>query len=192
MARILVDMDGVMCNTLPSWFEVINKEYGLDKKPEDLTEWELTSVYPDIRPEKLVSYLAEPGFFRHLPVLDNCQAVLQTFVEQGHDVVIVTARNYSFEDSRNWIKDHFPFLERDALIYCKRKYLVNGDILIDDKLQNIDEFAANGDVENLGILYESNYTKGIDFSCNERKIKAKNWKEVYDLVTDYVNLYEGK
>lgn len=120
--NIYVDFDDCLCETA-RYFSVLVKElFGKDVPYEDISFFDLqrsfaltTEQYEYMmleahKPEALISFDETPG----------ATATINSFVDAGHNVSVITGRPYSsYEASRTWLDQHG--LERVKL-YCLNKY----------------------------------------------------------------------
>lgn len=134
---ILVDMDSIVANLQEKWYAAYNEEWDDNIGPDDIMSWE-THLY--VKPEcrkKIYSYFT-PELFRSLNPIPGSVATLKKWVEMGHEVVFVTATPWGCADAKfEWAREHFPFLTSHEIIMAHRKYLVHGDVFIDDSPGNI-------------------------------------------------------
>jgi len=81
--------------------------------------------------------LSMEGLYYHMPLIDGVKDALEEMAVE-HEVFICTApasRNKTCASEKlNAIEDHLGLEWRDNTIITKRKWLINGDVLIDDKL----------------------------------------------------------
>jgi 5'(3')-deoxyribonucleotidase len=148
---VLLDVDGVLAD----FAGALLRWAGPKHSREQLTEWDLMKALGiESRQAAFDEYASEPGFCESLPVIDGAQDFVES-LRRVADIVIVTspysaARLWTFERLR-WLEHHFGFSKYDV-IFAKRKYLVQGDIMIDDGPQNIDPFVRGGGQCKRGIL----------------------------------------
>lgn len=170
MARILVDMDGVLCNLLAKWLTAYNEEYQDTLDPQALETW---GPHRYARAGKAVyKYLSRPGFFRDLEPLPHAVSGVHTLVGYGHDVVIVTSAKNGHKEKIEWVREHLPFLPQENIIFAHRKALVRGDILFDDAPHNLEAFKEYG----LPVAMAYRYNEGVD--CP----RVPDWKAFLELV----------
>lgn len=156
MARILLDMDGVLCNLIGKWFTTYNREYGDQIHVDALDEWGPHRV---ARAGKAIyKYLAQPGFFRDLEPIAGAIEGVRALLERGHEVVIVTAARRGHRDKLEWVAEHLPFLPRDNIVFTHRKELVRGDLLFDDAPHNLKAFEPYG----TPVAMAYRYNAGVD------------------------------
>lgn len=120
--KIYVDFDDVLCETAAAFVEIVNRMYGIDVPYENVEFFDLqksfgltTEQYAAMmieghRPEVLLAYKETKG----------ASETLNSWLDQGHEVFVITGRPYSaYEPSRQWLDEHG--LSR-ASLYCLNKY----------------------------------------------------------------------
>lgn len=140
--RILVDMDGVLCDLAGKWFRLYNQEYHDDLSVAKMAEWGPHRYAKEGK--RIYKYLGLPGFFRDLEPIDGAVDGMRQLVSAGFDVVIVTAARRGHTDKLAWVAEHLPFLPQDNVIFAHRKELVRGDVLFDDAPHHLRNFAKYG------------------------------------------------
>lgn len=170
MARILVDMDGVLCNMIKKWLRLYNEEYGENIEANTLVTW---GPHRYARAGKAIyKYLSRPGFFRDLEPIPHAIEGVHALIRRGHDVVIVTAAKNGHRDKIDWIRQHLPFLPQDNIVFAHRKALVRGDILFDDAPHNLRAF------EEYGLPVAMAYRYNEEVKCP----RVPDWPAFLDLV----------
>ncbi len=147
--RVLLDVDGVL-GDFPNEVLAFCNRYG---RGNAVRPWELSDVKQhDIlkalglehMQQRLDQHMRDSDFCRHMPVYDGAQAFVEE-LKSFAEVVIVTS---SYSDvagweyaRRAWLKEHFG-IEKQDVVFAKRKELVGGDMLLDDKLRNIEAWTG--------------------------------------------------
>lgn len=136
---ILLDVDGVLADFAGALLAWAGPVYSR----EQLTEWDLTKALGlEDRQQEFDAVASEPGFCESLPLIDGAQVFVEE-LRSFAEIIVVTspysaAKLWTFERLR-WLEKHFAITKHDV-IFAKRKYLVRGDLMIDDGPHNIDEF----------------------------------------------------
>jgi 5'-nucleotidase len=170
MARLLIDMDGVLCDLVKKWFAVYNAQHHDTLRAEQMREWG-PHVYAK-RGRAIYRYLSQPGFFLDLEPLPGAIEGMHQLVKCGHDVVIVTAARHGHADKLSWVRKNLPFFDLHQVVFAHRKELVRGDVLFDDAPHNLAAFAPYG----LPVAMAYPYNEG---AVGQR---VHNWLEFIDLV----------
>lgn len=178
---ICLDMDEV----LTQWCQPILDEVK-DHSREDITDWNLERT-----PRLLANYLSKKhaDFYANLKPIDGALEGVKK-LHKFADVYLVTSIPLDLPDAlhantleakRRWVKRHLPFIGQHKIIVSHHKAMVRGDILVDDKAQNIDEWMATG---RIGIVYDNPWNRECDASY-----RACNWD---DVVTYCEEVYESR
>jgi 5'-nucleotidase len=142
MSTIYVDMDGVVAD----FDGYVKSTFGFENKPNvrfTQDEW-----------EQIIAH--NPRIYRTLSVLDNAEQIIQAVKDlaskHDYDIRFLTAvpknndLGWAFWDKIEWIQEHFPGIPVWFGPHStdKQHHHQSGDILIDDRLQNIEEWRGVG------------------------------------------------
>ena len=139
MQKIEVDMDGVLADVYRQFIKMHHQEFG-----ESIS---LESVYGKTEGEAFVhcrKYIGTESFFRDAPIIDGCRNVLEQ-LNQEYEVYLVSAAMefpWSLSQKFEWIKQHFPFIGWQQIVFCGSKQIIAADIMIDDHFKNLDHFTG--------------------------------------------------
>lgn len=169
MERIIVDMDEVMADPMGAMIDWYTNKYNLSVNYEKMLGTGWIKGFPEQHQEECWQRLLSPGFFRHLPVIENCQEILKE-INQRYELFIVSAAiefPNSLKDKVEWLQEYFPFITWKQVVLCGDKKLVKGDHMIDDHARNLVHFEGNK------YLFTSAH------NINETAYhRLNNWKEV--------------
>lgn len=146
MARIAVDMDEVMADTVAEHIRRYNADFNSEVSKEDMDGKWLWQCVPDAHHPALQGYLDEPDFFRHLEVMPDAQRVLER-LNLDHEVFIASAAMevpMSFAAKFAWMEQHFPFIRPSHIVFCGDKSILAADYLIDDNPRQLNAFRGKG------------------------------------------------
>jgi 5'(3')-deoxyribonucleotidase len=137
MKRILVDMDGVLADVYPRFFELYELETGQKKIMDDVIGLKEGEAFPE-----LYRWVETPGFFRTIPVMADSQRVLKLLNKTYEILVISMATEFpiALTDKQLWINDNFPFISWKQVVFCGNKSIIPADLMIDDHFKNLDHF----------------------------------------------------
>lgn len=193
--RILCDMDSVIVNLLGKWLAVYNAEYNDCLTPGDISSWDTHLV---VKPEcglKMYDYLKQPGFFADLEPLPGAIDTLRRLVEEDeHELILVTAApDGSASDKIDWVGKHMPFIDkRKDVITCYHKYMVQGDVLIDDSPKNIKQYRETwpeAHVCTIAYPYNEAVKHHASLYAQDGLNTKKAWAEIYKYI---VKVNEGR
>lgn len=169
MERIILDMDNVMAEINPQYVIYFKKMYGEDLDLHALIEHQKKGTFPDY--SRLHKLLEQPQFFRELPVMADAKEVVEKLNEKYELFIVSAAMEYpqALNEKLDWLEEHFPYIKSKQIAFTGSKKFVCGDIMIDDKVSNLDHF--NG--RKLLFSHPNNlkYT-GAQYT------RVDNWKEV--------------
>lgn len=143
--RVGVDVDGVLCDLHTPCFKTAKEMFGLDLSTSMMDEWDFEKLLPQARIQEFWDRVGEPGFLQSAKPLPGAVEGLLELSEVA-DVFIVTAylsngKQWVHERDQ-WVLDHFA-IPRHKMVHTKAKYTFNGRMLIDDKPQNVIEWASD-------------------------------------------------
>lgn len=169
MQRLIVDMDEVIADPMGDMIDWYTREYQLPVNYEKMVGTSWIKGFPEQHQELCWQRLLAPGFFRHLPVIEDSQEVLKE-INQRYELFIVSAAiefPNSLKDKLEWLNEHFPFLTWKQFVFCGDKKLVHGDYIIDDHVRNLVHFPGQK------YLFTSAHNLNVtDYH------RLNNWKEV--------------
>lgn len=176
---ILVDMDDTIEGLLDSWTEFLRKKHGVDVYSDDITDWDVSKAYPTLTKKEVLAPLFEEEMWKSVLPFSDAVMYLRRLIDEGHDVIIVTASHYDTVGlkMRHVLVKYFPFIPYDNVIIASKKQMVIGDVMIDDAPHNL----IGGKYR--GILFSAPHNR--DFCAEEYGLRrASNWSEVYQILQE--------
>jgi len=169
---IYVDIDDTL-NELKTIFVQKAYQLGLIKKVEPVTYSNIVKCFKGVPIKQATLYMNQiynsVGFWSNLPIRKEAQRVLKC-LHQTHDVYLVTshwfyAGNNSVMEKIKWINKNLPFINiHNQLIFILKKWLLTGDVIIDDSPEVIEKFKKTT------IIMDALYNKNT-----KADYRAKNW-----------------
>lgn len=170
---IFVDMDEVIADTYGAHIELYNKKYNACLTLSECMGHDVWTRVPVDRQPHVRGHASEDGFFMNLKVMPDSQEVLRELHEK-HEVYIASAAmqfKNSLREKADWLDKYFPFIPWQNRILCGHKHILKGDILIDDRSFNLEQF----DGRSLQYTSPHNiHTTGFE--------RVNNWKEIAALL----------
>lgn len=136
--RILVDMDNIIVDMTPKWLKMYNRDHHDNVTMEDLKTWHI-SKHVKIG-DKIHDYLYQERFFLDVPPMNGAIPTLRCLHEEGHHVRVVSAPSWpgnSATDKISWCREWMPWLNKRHISLMHEKYMLKGDVFIDDSPENI-------------------------------------------------------
>ncbi len=158
MARICVDMDEVMADTVAAHIHRYNHDFNENLRAADLDGKWLWQVVPSDRIDRLSAYLDEPDFFADLPLMPEAQRVMERLSAE-HELFIASAAMEvprSFNAKYRWLQQHFPFVPQSQFVFCGTKAILHADYLVDDNPRQLRAFTGKG------LLFSSPHNVNVD------------------------------
>ncbi|HZG88054.1 5' nucleotidase, NT5C type [Paenibacillus sp.] len=134
---IAVDMDDTICHLVKRAIHYNNIHFPTHPlRYEDMLEWNTDHLrHPECTEEV---FFQRPGLYEELELFDEHVVEEMEKLHRDYDVIIVTAaRPKTVHEKWNWLQRHMPFIPFDNFFVCKRKYLLEFDLLIDDGAHNL-------------------------------------------------------
>jgi 5'(3')-deoxyribonucleotidase len=178
--RILCDVDGVFADFLGHTIFYLG-----DKAPgeEEFTSWNLLDHLSKEEAEFCNALWRLPSWCKDIPLLPGAQVAHKELAALGK-VLWVTApvRNsrYWHLERISWLEAHFG-VDEDDVVFTHDKSHVWGDVIIDDRLENVEGW-AKAHPAGLPILWDRPYNRS---RTPEGIHRVKTWEEVLCLVTQF-------
>lgn len=134
---IAVDMDDTICHLVKRAIYHNNNEFPTHVlRYEDMIEWNTDHLrHPDSTQD---IFFGRPGLYEELEVFDEHVITEMEKLHNAYDVIIVTAAvPKTVAEKWNWLQKHMPYIPAENFFTCKRKHLINFDLLIDDGPHNL-------------------------------------------------------
>ena len=176
---ILIDMDDVIEQLLVKLVEHTNRKFRRDVTVDQVTDWNIIAAYPGMTKEQILDFMYQPGFWETVEPMPGAPEALKHFIDEGHEVFIVTATEYELvnEKMTHCLFRLFPFLSWDQVILTRRKQLIRGDVLIDDGIHNLEGGAYKR------ILFSAPYNREYDAEAHGM-IRVSSWDEIVKIIDD--------
>ncbi len=168
---LFVDMDEVLADTYGAHLELYKEKHGVDLNLVDCQGKEAWESVPEEHSKEIRNHAWEVGFFRNLKLIEGSQEVMAE-LHRKHEVYIASAAMQfpnSLKEKSDWLDEFFPFIPWQNRILCGHKFILKGDILIDDRTYNLKHFDGRT------ILFTSPHN--VNDNGFER---ANSWSEIAD------------
>ena len=134
--RVLVDIDEVLNNLVPTLLKKYNNKYSDNIKLKDITDYHLHKF---LKPEcaNIFKEFVNDETIINLTVRPFAVEAL-TEINKNTQLYFVTAGHPSTAKARDkWLQKYFPFYSGNQLVLCRDKEIIDADLIIDDCADNI-------------------------------------------------------
>ncbi|APY12329.1 5'(3')-deoxyribonucleotidase [Seonamhaeicola sp. S2-3] len=142
---IFVDMDDVLTDTYGKHIELYNKEHQQKLSLAHIESGEVWQNVPETHKESILQHAYKKGFFRDLKPIKDAIQVMEALYKK-HEVYIATAATQfpnSLQEKSDWLDQYMPFITWEHRIMCGHKFILRGDLLIDDRTYNLEKFEGD-------------------------------------------------
>lgn len=177
-----VDVDLVAVNSdcgLLKWCNKLsNHKLSFDEVFNDATYGELPyefhPLYPDVSLEQVIDYWRQADLYDDMRPVPGCGSVLQRWHNEGNHIVFVSALTGNhFDSKRRFLERYFPFMA--GFIGTHQKQFANVDLLIDDRMENLNAVSAAGITP---VLYKTAYCQRV--AAHEPVRTISSWKDLQE------------
>jgi len=180
MAKIGLDLDGVVCDFHTEWLKEINRVQGTNLILDDITEYEFTKS--GLTKEELWNIIKRQAaceVFKFLKPIEGAIEGARKLAEKNTLHILTHRLGRAKEDAVYWLNHHkIPF---ESISFTKNKgrvsYLLGLDIAIEDTFKNSIDLANYG-IETL-LLDRPYNRQTIETPLIQR---VYNWKEIVDII----------
>lgn len=186
--RIGIDVDLVMCASDKAWYEWLQSMCGGRLKDVSFEEFIHSTIeLEDEVDYNLATYFPEPqnravepfDFWRSdstydtvKPVKSALESVLELYNSGMYEIVFITHnKGFSSRSKYRWLKRNVPV--EFSYIVTKEKYLINVDMMIDDRHNFLNGF----DDGVIKYLLETPYVQSEKLK-NSKKVFKGDWTEI--------------
>jgi 5'-nucleotidase len=171
--RILIDIDDTLCDLVSTWLEIYNADYNDNLKRDQILSWDIGS-YTKIG-HKFYDYLTNPNINLYYAIEPFPYALegIQLFRKLDYRIVFVTAYD-NYNRKWNWLNQHGFTDDMDEYVVAHDKSLIRGELLIDDKYDNIISF------DGLGWLYNEPWNQQYMYSP-----RVNNWQKIMEKIKGF-------
>lgn len=146
--RVGFDLDGVLFNfgqSVKDYLEATGQEHLWKSGPNPKPYWDWYKDWKWTTPQFLQFCHdgVDAGYIFRGNVRDNAVAAVQAVKDAGHEIIVITDRNFGIEPSNSWnatrewwIDAGFPMY--DELIFSADKTSRKTDIFVEDKIANFE------------------------------------------------------
>lgn len=191
--NILCDMDDIIVDLLSNWLKQYNKDFRDNISVEEIWDFDLWKCVKPSCGKKIYDYIQKRRFFFDLPAHKGAIETVKKLHDDGHDITIVSSpaeAAVSYQDKVAWLKLRMPFLKVDDIILGRKKYLIKGDILIDDSPKNITAYRKHwpkAHILTVAYPYNQDCEPLVNLYARDYKRMEKAWRDIYKYISFLAN-----
>lgn len=150
---IACDLDDVLWDLVPTWIGEYNRIFKPKQnlKKEDITTWDFSNVFPNKLDAHIFYHmLTYPGFWDKV-VSNQDNKVIHKNIIWVHELtkkynVYVTTHTAYYQRHKIdlFLQLYKNYIDPNKLVLISDKWLLNADIVIDDKAETLQEFLKKG------------------------------------------------
>ena len=148
---IICDIDDVLWDMVTTWCLEYN-QLSTTKNivtPKSFDTWDISKVVGKDEACKFYNFLKQDEFWDKVVANQDKDLLRNTYnhilwLSDKYDFYIATATDYRCKHKLDLFFDIFDCVPKDKLIVIKDKWLLNADIIIDDKAETLFEFDKKG------------------------------------------------
>jgi 5'-nucleotidase len=179
---VLIDLDDTMTHLVRAWCQWLNHRHGTKVTEDNIIGWKIADYFPELTERQVFEPVHMDVFWKDVEPMEGAQKYIKLLIDEGFDIYVCTASSFDTIKSKfeYVLGRHFPFISWNRVIVTKNKQLVNGHILIDDGVHNLEGGAYKK------ILMSAPHNKSYDAESNGMT-RVETWKEAYDAVHTYAS-----
>lgn len=179
--KIMIDMDDVIVNG--GFLYLINKFLGTEYTESDFTEFYMQDVIPN--KDEFFKFFLENNLYDHCELLPSAYDVLKELNEK-YDIFIGTSYIYPeipdesgkiLLQKYNYLRKTLPFISPYKYIFLSDKSVLDFDIKIDDRLDNL----KNAKQKLLFTAYH-NFKTSDDELNSEGAKRVRDWNHIKEIL----------
>ena len=171
---ILTDIDGVCANFVQAFTENAYNRTGIEV--DKVIHYDIFNHYPPRTHDELNYMVASPGFCYNIPVLDGAVEGIRALQQLG-EVYAVTSPWKSdtwMVERQEWVIKHLN-IPANNIIHTHAKHLIRGDILIEDRIENLSSWHKAWP-QGTPILLNQSYNAHMDTPAGI--LRAYSWENI--------------
>lgn len=178
---LMIDMDDVMVQG--GFLALLNEYMGTDYKESDFNEFYMQDILPD--KESFFKWFKNKNIYDYCTIAPHAKEVIEA-LSKKYDLYIGTSYlyreipeecGYILEQKHNFLVKEFPFIRPDKYVFLSNKSLLQTDIKIDDRIDNLTNTKRK-------ILFSAYHNEKIsDEELKKQGVeRAKDWLAIKDML----------
>jgi 5'(3')-deoxyribonucleotidase len=177
MFKIAIDFDETLFPTLNKVIEVYNMRHDVGIELSQITTYHLHDSLPPEVADELLELFVDKNIYDCLQPYKGAVRAVKTLVEQGHEIYIATSTDVrNMEWKEELLQKHFPFIPKKNLIRIHNKSLLNVDVIVDDKLDNLKSTFADR------ICFDQPWNRDEETDWVYSIYRIHHWGEIINVI----------
>lgn len=177
MLKIAIDFDSTLFPTMERVLEIYNKRHDVNIELSQITVYSLYDSFPVDAADELIELFVEKDVYNNLLPYKGAIRAIKTLVERGHEIYIATSSDIrNMEWKEQLLQKHFPFIPKDNLIRIHDKALLNVDVLVEDKIENLTRTFADR------ICFDQPWNRDDEKDYVYSISRIHNWGEIINII----------
>ena len=177
MFKIAIDFDSTLFPTMDRAIELYNHRHNTNLELSQITTYSLHESLPVEVADELLELFVDKSVYDCLQPYKGAVRVIKILIEQGHEIYIATSTDVrNMEWKEELLQKYFPFIPKNNLIRIHNKALLNVDVLVEDKMDNLTQTFA----DRVCFNQPWNVDEGKDYAYSIYRIH--NWGEIINVI----------
>lgn len=170
--KIGVDIDNVLCDSMPSFLRCINGKFGLNLEEKDITAWNMD--FPEqgtTLSKEIILALKNDYFVKSFPPMRGAIEAMKE-LRRKYDVILLTHRDSeTIIPTFRWVERYFGHI---PIHHTKDKSNHGVDVLVDDSPYNVADFVKAGG--KWAIVFDQPWNRTVEPLT--RLSRCSSWADV--------------
>lgn len=179
MLKIALDFDETLFPTMEKVLEIYNRRHNTNVGLSNITEYNLYENFSAGVADELLDLFIDKNVYENLQPYKGAARTIKTLIECGYEIYVATSTDVrNLEWKEQLLQKHFPFIPKGNLIRINNKSLLNVDILIDDKIDNLKSIFADR------ICFNQPWNQDTDTDYAYNVYRVHHWGEIINVVNE--------
>lgn len=177
MRRIAIDFDSTLFPSMERVIELYNQRHNTNFELSQIITYDLHESLPAEIADELLDLFVDKEVYNCLQPYKGAVRAIKTLVEQGNEVYVATSTDVrNMEWKEELLQKYFPFIPKKNLIRIHNKALLNVDVLVDDKLDNLQNTFADR------VCFDQPWNQDDDFDYVYSVYRVHHWGEIINVI----------
>ena len=175
--KIAIDFDEVLFPTLERVLEIYNKRHDTSIELLQIATYNLYECLDNAVADELISLFVDKSVYNNLQPYKGSIKAVKALADKGHEIYVATASDIrNMEWKEKLLQRYFPFIPKENLIRIYNKKLLNIDVMIEDKLDNLIQTFADR------VCFDQPWNQDKDTDYVYSIYRIRNWGEIINVI----------